>query len=493
MTPQALLQLWRARWSKPEGLALRIPYSQGRMVVWMQRLAQSQFWSLPGVALVCGASALALLLLAPEVELSSNSQIVWGALLLAGAIQARRWEGLQFTLLLGGLSLVAALRYFYWRMDSTLYPYGGVDLALGLTLWAAEVYLFCMAAWAYARRVLGAVSEGPDDFWTRGQQGLRFYAPLVRGFLYLLPLLALLGSWPLVHTSVGLLLAYGVPHWVLGRFAQSGLRSPGRLTLLTFLREHLVSVAVLYRTVVSFATAIVLQTWRRRRGLKVIAPALADATQRFYALAVLIQSVLLMAVLWRDGTLLWQSEEGAYAVYALWAVYNVLRLVASMAVRQEAAMVQQVYAQCASLPATLRLPTGHLLACKTENFPSTLLTLNLPVPAPEPLPRESLHVSIFKGYREHVFPARLHSQDAMQVVVAIEGSSADAFQSLAREVFSRDANWPGWLAGPRADILLPRWVHHIAALAEGAFYNLVVRITTRSLWQRCRDWFQRGK
>jgi len=102
MTPQALLQLWRARWSKPEGLALRIPYSQGRMVVWMQRLAQSQFWSLPGIALVCGASALALLLLAPEVELSSNSQIVWGALLLAGAIQARRWEGLQFTLLLGG-------------------------------------------------------------------------------------------------------------------------------------------------------------------------------------------------------------------------------------------------------------------------------------------------------------------------------------------------------------------------------------------------------
>jgi hypothetical protein len=177
-------------------------------------------------------------------------------------------------------------------------------------------------------------------------------------------------------------------------------------------------------------------------------------------------------------------------LYFAWVLYNVMRLLAILGACKEGVMVELAQRQGAQLAAMLRTESGYTVACRTVNFPATLLSLTLP--AAKPILDEPLHVSIFKGYREYTFPASLHTQQGQTLVIAIEGTCADEYQALSSDIFTRDAQWPQWLAGKQADVLLPQWVHHGIDLAETAFYNLVVRVSKRSLWQTCLAWFQRG-
>lgn len=487
MTPMRLLLLWRVRWGKPGSAAL-MPYAQGAVVKWMQRLLESGFWSVPGFSALSWAMCVCALLLTPLVQLSDNSQIVWGAMLLAFAMGARRYEGRVYALMLGVLALAAASRYFYWRMSSTLDMHWTPDFALGFALLIAEFYLGCMAVCLFGQQLAGAVGDSAARAWKQSAEFFQFYEPLVRAIFGITPLVGL--AW---HVSVGqangvLLLAFGLPYWVLGRFARVALDTEGRLSLPVFVREHMVALAVLCRTTFSVVRTLCTQLWASQPAAQAAWPL---RPLLLCGAGLLLHAVVVGVALVRDGWALWLADGGIYSVYVLWVLYNAMRLIAALAAHKELAMVEWAHTQGAQLSAMVRLESGNTVTCRTINFPAMLLTLALPVE--KPLPYVPLHVSIFRGHREYTFPAHLHSQQGQTIVVAIEGTCADEYQALADDVFTRDADWPQWLAGKQADILLPQWMHYVGDLAETAFYNLVVRISKRSLWQTCLGWFQRGK
>lgn len=492
MTPALLLLSWRERWGKPTGVSLLSPYAQGRLTKWMRRLQESQMWTLPGVAALGLASCGMFFLLAPGIQLTLNGQIVWGILLFLFAVGARRFEGEVFVWLLAGMSLVITARYFYWRSSTTLDAQLSADFLLGFIFLVAEFYLWFFAALAFAKHNVFdkvTVRVSSLDFIL---EVMKFYRPAVHVVLVVAPLLALVWRLPMVHASPAALAAYALPHWILSVFVGAAQEAKGRLPLITLLREYLVAIAVLRRTLQSYLRTEWQYRFTRLRTAKPAGATRFSMTEQFgYGVRLALYSVVVVGVCAREGSNLLRPENGMYILYLIWAVYNASLVVADMAASKELGMVRNVLQEQSRLSAMVRLPSGHLLRCRTENFPSRELALQFPKEAS--LPDGAMHVSIFKGHREYTFAADLLRKQGQQAWLVIEGTCVDEYEALGRAVFSRNASWPEWLPGRLADRVLPLWTHRLIEALEGAFYNQIMRFSKHSLWQVCVGWFKRGK
>jgi hypothetical protein len=492
MTPELLLLSWRARWGKPSGVSLLTPYAQGRLTQWMSRLHQSQMWTLPGFSALCLACCGMFFLIAPSVQLSLNGQIVWGILLFLFAVGARRYGDEVFMWLLAGVSLVVTTRYFYWRGNTTLDAQLSVDFLLGFVLLVAEFYLWCFAALAFVKHNVFDKMTMHVPSLDFALEVMRFYRPAVQAILVALPLLALVLRLPIVHASPAALAAYALPHWILGVFFGAAQEANGRLPLKTLMREYLAALSVLRRTVVSYVRI----EWqygfgRLRPGMLVNAPGFSRVEQFGFGARLALYGVVFVGTCAREGSNLLRPENGMYVIYLIWVGYNALLVVADMAAGKEAGMVRKVLQEESRLSAMVRLPTGHLLACRTENFPAAELALRFP--AESIIPVGALHISLFKGHREYTFAAHLRRQQGPQAWLVIDAACVDEYQALGRAVFSRNAAWPEWLPGRDADRVLPLWTHRFIEALESAFYNQIMRFSKHSLWQLCFGWFKRGK
>ena len=164
MTPKLLLALWRERWAKPGVTRLQVPYIDGRVSQWGIKIAQQTRWSFPGIIIfVAFLAALFGAVLLPT-SFSLNSQIIFSTFLLACALFIRPHAGVLPTLILIGLSLVASVRYLYWRFSATLGQDTDIIFVFSFILFLAELYL-CLQA------VLGFI----EVRWPikRGQSNLR--------------------------------------------------------------------------------------------------------------------------------------------------------------------------------------------------------------------------------------------------------------------------------------------------------------------------------
>ncbi len=89
------------------------------------------------VAIAIGLLVLAIVATTP---LSIRDQLLLGACLWVLALAVRRITRRASNLILIGLSVLASLRYIWWRVSQTLDPSSAVDLTLGIGLLAAEAY-----------------------------------------------------------------------------------------------------------------------------------------------------------------------------------------------------------------------------------------------------------------------------------------------------------------------------------------------------------------
>ncbi len=145
MTPKLLLALWRERWAKPGVTMLQVPYIDGRVSQWGIRIAQQMRWSFPGIIIfIAFLTALFGVVLLPT-SFSLNNQIVFATFLLTCALFIRPHAGVLPTLILIGLSLVASVRYLYWRFSATLGHDSDTIFVLSFILILAELYL-CLQA-----------------------------------------------------------------------------------------------------------------------------------------------------------------------------------------------------------------------------------------------------------------------------------------------------------------------------------------------------------
>lgn len=93
--------------------------------------------------------ALALLLVIVSTPLDLQQQLLFAALCLGGTLLLRRAGGRLAILAMIVLSVIASLRYMYWRLTSSLGFESGMDMLFGYGLVLAEVYALLVLLFGY--------------------------------------------------------------------------------------------------------------------------------------------------------------------------------------------------------------------------------------------------------------------------------------------------------------------------------------------------------
>ncbi|QXI28288.1 UDP-forming cellulose synthase catalytic subunit [Pseudomonas vanderleydeniana] len=130
---------------------------------WPGRLRRTILWS---AALLCTV-VLAGVISAPA---SLSQQALLGLLLVVAALVLRRFEGRLPIIAMISLSLIASLRYMYWRLSETLQLENFHDTLFGYTLVAAELYAlvvlvfgYVQTAWPLRRRPI-LLEQAPEQW-----------------------------------------------------------------------------------------------------------------------------------------------------------------------------------------------------------------------------------------------------------------------------------------------------------------------------------------
>jgi cellulose synthase (UDP-forming) len=300
---------------------------------------------------------------------------------------------------------------------------------------------------------------------------LEFYFPLARLVFFTAPAAYLLAGNDLVHASPDALALYALPHYLHGYIAYSRTRGPGRLALVTDLREALLAFYLLVPTgfgLLRTAVARLRQWWSRSRsgnekelesdGMR--NRVLPFSKRRAVAYTLIIG---LNLAAFASGAITLRPEALQAAdfdkglAYLAWAGCNLLLLASLMAVAMEAREIRLHAESIKRMQLMMRLPLGRTISGSTLNFPATTLDIELPGPAAVK-PGSELRISIFQGYREIAFTGTVLSQQENLLHVEVDPRMHAEYSEFATAAFSRPDNWPKWLPGRHADRPVPAWV-----------------------------------
>lgn len=140
----------------------------------------------------------------------------------------------------------------------------------------------------------------------------------------------------------------------------------------------------------------------------------------------------------------WNTDEpGTVLMNLAWAVYNLIMLGAALGVAAETRQVRTAHRVPLRIPATLYLPDGRALACRTEDY--AIKGLGLALAENIPIPRDQdLGVGLNDGTREHVFPARIAAQRGRRIGLRFAPLTLDQERTLIACTFGRADAWLGW-------------------------------------------------
>jgi cellulose synthase (UDP-forming) len=117
-----------------------------RAAAWLGRLPTGIKYALKACAVIVGLMALVAVVTAP---LDLERQFAFAGLCFAGLLVLRKIPGRLAVLMMITLSLLATLRYVYWRLTDTLGFDNWLDMVFGYGLVAAETYALIVLAFGY--------------------------------------------------------------------------------------------------------------------------------------------------------------------------------------------------------------------------------------------------------------------------------------------------------------------------------------------------------
>jgi cellulose synthase (UDP-forming) len=321
------------------------------------------------------------------------------------------------------------------------------------------------------------------------QTMLQFYYTVPRLIFLTAPLAYLLLEANIIQTSVALFAAYVLPHLMLAHLAQARMQGDTRFPMWVDIRETMLAWYMLFPTAITLVRTKIAGYVRAFREGRVKQDDPFDwmIAVPFAALVLLNLAGLVVGIvrLLSSGAV----DHEVVIPYLLWTVYNLMILSAVLAVAEESRYILKYRRWQLRMPAMIKLPLGRSLFCTTVNFPEPSLVFALPGPADVETGSE-LHVSIFRGYREYLFSARVVSVDEGLLRVDIEESAQNDYRSLGIAVFSRGQDWPKWLPGRDADHPLPVWMVNAFNVVHIAVLGFIKPLGESVLGTRLGGWIQ---
>ncbi|KWW37574.1 cellulose synthase (UDP-forming) [Cupriavidus metallidurans] len=312
---------------------------------------------------------------------------------------------------------------------------------------------------------------------------LHFFYGIPRLIFLTMPIAYLYFGLHVINTSALMIMAYVLPYLLIANVTNSRLQGRYRHSFWAEVYESVLAWYIVLPTTVAFINPRAGKFNVTAKGGQ-IADDYLDWTisKPYLVLLALNVAGLVFGVL---RLLFWGTDEPATVLMNMgWATFNLIMLGAAVGVAREARQVRVSHRIPMRVPATLLLPDGRTIACKTENYSMGGLGMVLPIDVPlvEGAP---VGVCLSRGSRTYHFPAMVTRNINRHLGVRMDDLSVEREAQLIQCTFGRADAWIDWLDDERVDAPLRSFKEVVEMGYQGllrlydAFVDAVELVTAR--------------
>ncbi|CAG2141939.1 Cellulose synthase catalytic subunit [UDP-forming] [Cupriavidus yeoncheonensis] len=281
---------------------------------------------------------------------------------------------------------------------------------------------------------------------------LHFFYGIPRLIFLTMPIAYLYFGLHVIHTSAVLIMAYVIPYLLVASITNSRLQGRYRHSFWAEVYESVLAWYIVLPTTMAFINPRLGKFNVTAKGGQIAQDYLDWTISKPY---VLLLALNVAGLALGAGRVLFDDsfEPSALVMNMGWATFNLVMLGAAIGVAREARQVRISHRIPMRVPATLLLPDGRTLACKTENYSLGGLGLLLPVETRVD-PGAQVGVCLSRGKRSYHFPAVVTRNADRHLGVRFEDMDAQAEQQLIQCTFGRADAWINWIDEQPVDVPL---------------------------------------
>ncbi len=277
---------------------------------------------------------------------------------------------------------------------------------------------------------------------------MHFFYGVPRLIFLMAPLAYLVFDAHIFNASAETILAFGLPHMAHAYLTNSRVQGGHRHSFWAEVYESALATYIAYPTTLALISP--------KFGKFNVTAKGGVVAQDYFDLRIAMPYLILLA-LNVFGTVMgiWKltrpdAETNAILINLAWSLYAFMFLCATVAVAWERRQLREFPRVKAQLPATIRLPSQHVLACTTIDISTSGLALTCPEEAP--VQKDDLiDVTISLGKDDVPAQARIIQKNGLVLRLAFTEMPLEAEESLVRATFSRPTAWTDWSKGRKHD------------------------------------------
>ncbi|MBY4896301.1 UDP-forming cellulose synthase catalytic subunit [Cupriavidus sp. AU9028] len=298
---------------------------------------------------------------------------------------------------------------------------------------------------------------------------LHFFYGIPRLIFLTMPLAYLVFGLHVINTSALLIAAYVLPYLVIANITNSRIQGKYRHSFWAEVYESVLAWYIVLPTTMAFINPKLGKFNVTAKGGQIEDDYLDWTISKPYLLLLGLNIVGLAVGVGR--LLFWSTGEPATVVMNMvWASVNLLMLGAAIGVAREARQVRVSHRIPLRVPATLLMPDGSTVACRTENY--SLGGLGLLLPLDLPLNEgERVGVCLWRGAREYHFAATVSRNVNRHLGLRMRDLSPEAETQLIQCTFGRADAWIDWQDEQPEDVPL-RGLKEVIEMGYQGFLRL---------------------
>ncbi|CAD5109612.1 Cellulose synthase catalytic subunit [UDP-forming] [Pseudomonas carbonaria] len=142
------------------------------------------------------------------------------------------------------------------------------------------------------------------------------------------------------------------------------------------------------------------------------------------------------------------DERATVLISLCWVLYNLVILGGALAVATEARQIRHSHRVDLSLPAAIRLPSGHAYPCTLLNYSTSGVSVRVPEDLDLAIPGTSPLALVLRiGHDEFEFPARVRSTRDRTIGLELEPMDVRSQSRFVQCTFARANTWADWHDG----------------------------------------------
>ncbi len=278
---------------------------------------------------------------------------------------------------------------------------------------------------------------------------LHFFYGIPRLIFLTMPISYLYFGLHVINTEALMIMAYVLPYLLIANITNSRLQGRYRHSFWAEVYESVLAWYIVLPTTVAFINPRAGKFNVTAKGGQIADDYLDWTISKPYLVLLALNVIGLGIGVVR--LLFAETQEPATVLMNMgWALFNLIMLGAAVGVAREARQVRVSHRIPMRVPATLLLPDGRTLACKTENYSMGGLGVVLPIDVPLE-EGEHLGVCLSRGTRTYHFPAVVTRNVNRHLGVRMDDLTMERETQLIQCTFGRADAWIDWLDDERAD------------------------------------------